>query len=180
MNTDALWFFRLFTKQGGFLVGLFLLVGIFFFTNPPSAYSVPGAWYDEEFHRLLTKHHCQELTIYQKTFPFFQLWTDEVFAAWCRDAVQENASYVRFHLIVIPRSSTHPWAGCPRFLKLDSSAPLYIWMERPTLKYGRPTTLGDLIYETEHGQPLKPGPSEIQAAGPSLWIGLPTDVASLQ
>ncbi len=181
MNTNVFWFFGLHSQPRGRLVGvIFLVVMMFLLLQPDSSYSAPGAWYDEEFHRLLKKHQCQELTIYQKAFPFFQLWTDEVFVAWCKDVSLEAPQYTSFHLIIIPRSPTHSWANCPRFSRSDSTQPLYIWMDKPTLKYGQPTSLSDLYYESEYGQPLKPGPSDIQATGPSLWVGLPTDVASFR
>lgn len=128
-------------------------------------------WIDKEFYHLAKVNRCEPLTQSQKDYPFYELVTDEVFVGWCSERA---ASYPNFHLIVLTRTSTHPWASCPKFIRLeDVTNPTFLWMERPAQLRGKTITLDQLVYH-EHvpfGKPLRPGPKGVKATGPSLWSG---------
>ena len=139
-------------------------------------------WFDNEFARLLRVHHCEKVTQPQKDYPFQELVTDVVFVTWCHrpppnPPVNEyDDSKPLFHLIVLTRESTHPWARCPTFIRSnDITHPTHLWMERPTQLRGKTASLHDLVYYdlyvADPYKPLKRGPKGIQATGPSLWSG---------
>ena len=138
-----------------------------------------SSWYDKEFRHLLKVHQCEEVLVlqHQKDGPFYELVTDEVFVVWCRNpprpSVRESSLTV-FHLIVLTRESTHPWAKCPKLIRFDTMTnSLPLWMERPTQLGGKTLMLDELFYHQEDlAKPLRPGPKGgIKATGPSLWIG---------
>lgn len=127
-------------------------------------------WYNKELQRLVKVHQCELLSLSQKKYPFYGLQTDEVFVAWCSVL---SEPYRLFHLIVLTRTSTHPWAGCPKFIRFDDvTDPTYLWMERPTQIRGTTLSLDNLIYHDEDPtKPPRPGPKDVKATGPSLWTG---------
>lgn len=134
-------------------------------------------WLNKEFDRLLRVHHCEALTpSHQKDYPFYdnpfhELATDKVFVAWC--SVPQDNELTIFHLVVLTRESTHPWARCPKFIRFDSiTHPTYLWMERPTQIRGKTLSLHDLVYhEEDSNKSLRRGPKGIKTTGPSLWSG---------
>ncbi len=175
MKTDALRFFRLVTKPGGLLVGLVLSVGVF--GGPTHADYFDFHWFYKEYQTILKANNCYEIGQEQDTSPFYQLLTDEIFVAWCREPAPpqkiEGREQARFHLIILTRSPTHPWAGCPKFFQREYTLdPSYLWMEKPTRILGKPLMLSDLYYVRGFGDPLIPGPKDVEASGPSLWIGV--------
>ncbi|MFO0779771.1 MAG: hypothetical protein U0223_19440 [Nitrospira sp.] len=127
-------------------------------------------WYNKELDRLVKIHQCEPLSQSQKDHPFYELVTDEIFIGWCSE---RTISWRHFHLIVLTRKPTHPWASCPKFIRFeDMTGPAHLWMERPTQLRGKTLSLDELVYH-EHDplKPLRPGPKGIKATGPSLWSG---------
>ena len=140
-------------------------------------------WFDNEFARLLRVHHCEQVTQSQKDYPFHELLTDVVFVTWCYtpppDPPVSQYGIPLFHLIVLTRESTHPWARCPKFIRLDNIADsTHLWMEQPTQMRGNTLSLHDLAYlDIDPVKPLRRGPKGIQATGPSLWSGERGDIS---
>ena len=132
--------------------------------------------FNKEFDHLEKVHQCERLYQDQKDYPFYELITDEVFVVWCSVPPGNKETLPRFHLIVLTRESTHPWARCPTFIRFDDiTDPTHVWMERPTQLRGKTASLHDLVYYdlyvADPYKPLKRGPKGIQATGPSLWSG---------
>lgn len=127
-------------------------------------------WYYKELDHLVKVNQCELLNWSQKKYPFYLLQTDEVYVAWCS---VPSEPYRHFHLIVLTRTSTHPWAGCQKFIRFDDvTNPTFLWMERPTQIWGKTLSLDDLSYHDEDPtKPRRPGPKGVKATGPSLWTG---------
>ena len=145
-------------------------------------------WFDNEFARLLRVHHCEKVTQDQKDYPFYELVTDEVFVTWCHTpppappVTEYGDNKPLFHLVVLTRESTHPWARCPTYIRLDDlTHPKKLWMERPTQITGKTLSLHDLVYHdlsvADRNKPLRYGPKGVKATGPSLWSGYRGDMA---
>lgn len=111
-------------------------------------------WFNKEFDHLVKVHHCEVISQAAYDAPFYELLTDEVFVAWCREPPPvppiSEYSVTLFHLMVLTRESTHPWARCPKFIRFDHiTRPTYLWMERPTQIRGKTLSFHDLVYHEE-------------------------------
>ena len=134
--------------------------------------------FNKEFDHLVKVHQCEPLIpSHQKDYPFYdhpihELATDEVFVAWCSVPPGNKETLRLFHLMVLTRASTHPWARCPKFIPLNNFIdPTHVWMERPTPMRGKTLSLHDLAYLDSPDKPRRPGPKGVKATGPSLWSG---------
>ena len=130
-------------------------------------------WFNKEFDHLVKVHQCEPLRPSpQYGQPFHELLTDEVFVTWCSVPPGNKETLPRFHLMVLTRASTHPWARCPKFIRFDDiTDPTHVWMERPTQMRGNTLSLHDLAYLDSPDKPRKRGPKGVKATGPSLWSG---------
>ena len=133
--------------------------------------------FNKEFDHLEKVHQCERLTpSHQKDYPFYdhpihELLTDKVFVTWC--SVPQDNERTIFHLVVLTRASTHPWARCPTYIRFDDGIthPTHVWMERPTQMRGKTLSLHDLHYLDSPDKPRRRGPKGVKATGPSLWSG---------
>jgi len=137
--------------------------------KPPE---VGGLWYENELRNILKANNCHAMSQHQKDYPFYQLLTPEILVTWCIENVPRDPLPPNFHLVIIPRSSTHPWAVCPRFFPRPyNSNPSYVWIEKPTTFQGQPWPLRQLFYQSDDDGEIRQGPKGVLATGPSLWYG---------
>lgn len=141
--------------------------------DPPP---VARLWYAKESQSIVKANNCHAMSQDQHNYPFYQLLTPEILVTWCIENTRQGERPPDFHLVIIPRFRTHPWASCPRFFPMTfNSDPSYVWIEQPPTINGQPWPLNHMAYQDDDEGVMKPGPKKGYATGPSLWYGLLED-----